>query len=139
MDLNILLFLTPKKDVACLFDYFTIRQALEKMEYHRYSSMPIITEDGDYVGTLTEGDLLYYIKNECDLNFEEAEDTALSKVRRYRDCEAIRVDASLSDVFEKAMNQNFIPVLDDRGKFIGIITRKKILTYFKRKIDALEN
>ena len=137
MDLNILLFLTPKKDVACLFDYFTIRQALEKMEYHRYTAMPIISEDGGYVGVLTEGDLLYYIKNEADLNFEEAEDTDLVKVKRHKDYTPVRIDSSLSEVFEKAMDQNFIPVLDDRGKFIGIITRKKIQNFFKTKIDAL--
>ena len=61
--MNILLFLTPKKDVAYLFDDFTIRQALEKMEYHRYSAIPIINRKGEYVGTLTEGDVLWYLKN----------------------------------------------------------------------------
>ena len=60
--MNILLFLTPKKDVAYLFDDFSIRQALEKMEYHRYSAIPIINRNGEYVGTLTEGDILYYLK-----------------------------------------------------------------------------
>ena len=57
--MNILLFLTPKKDVAYLYDDFSIRQALEKMEYHRYSAIPIISRNGNYVGTLTEGDILW--------------------------------------------------------------------------------
>ena len=40
--MNILFFLTPKIDVAYVYDCHTIRQALEKMEFHRYSSIPII-------------------------------------------------------------------------------------------------
>ncbi|MEG0305667.1 MAG: CBS domain-containing protein, partial [Oscillospiraceae bacterium] len=40
--MNILFFLTPKNDVAFLYDDFTLRQALEKMEHHRYSSIPIL-------------------------------------------------------------------------------------------------
>ena len=61
--MNVLLFLTPKKEVAYLYEDYSLRQALEKMEYHRYSAIPIISRNGNYLGTLTEGDLLWYIKN----------------------------------------------------------------------------
>ena len=66
---NILFFLTPKSEVAYIYEDYTMRQALEKMEYHRYSSIPIINKDGKYVGTITEGDLLWTLKNEFSLDF----------------------------------------------------------------------
>ena len=40
--MNILFFLTPKSEVAFIYDDQTLRQALEIMEYHRYTAVPII-------------------------------------------------------------------------------------------------
>ena len=38
--MNIMFFLTPKSNVAYIYDDYSLRQALEKMEYHRYSAIP---------------------------------------------------------------------------------------------------
>ncbi len=77
--MNILFFLTPKEDVAYLYEDYTVRQALEKMEYHKYSSIPIISKEGRYIGTITEGDLLWGLKNKKDLNIKTAEEMCCSK------------------------------------------------------------
>ena len=130
--MNILLFLTPKKDVAYLFDDFSIRQALEKMEYHRYSAIPIINRNGEYVGTLTEGDILYHLKNNHSLNLLESEDENVMSIPRHHDNKAVPATSDLSEVFQTALNQNFVPVVDDDGTFIGIITRKNIFTYLQK-------
>ena len=60
--MNILFFLTPKSEVAFIYDDQTLRQALEIMEHHRYSAVPIINKLGKYIGTITEGDMLWGIK-----------------------------------------------------------------------------
>lgn len=126
--MNIPMFLKPKKDVVYLYDYFTLRQTLEKMEVHRYSAMPIVNKEGRYVGTITEGDLLYAIKNIYNLDLKLAENVPLSAIPRYKDNMPVRIDAKIEDLAEILIDQNFIPVLDDRGLFIGIITRKAVLT-----------
>ena len=131
--MNILLFLTPKKDVAYLFDDFTIRQALEKMEYHRYTAIPILKRNGEYVGTLTEGDILWYLKNKHNLNIFEAEDVKIMDIPRKHDNKPVSASTKLSDIFDTAINQNFIPVIDDEKHFIGIITRKKIMNHLASK------
>jgi CBS domain-containing protein len=77
---NILFFLTPKSEVAYIYEDYTMRQALEKMEYHRYSSIPIINNEGKYVGTITEGDLLWTLKNEISLNLKSIEDIPIAYV-----------------------------------------------------------
>ena len=135
--MNILFFLTPKSEVAYIYEDYTMRQALEKMEYHRYSSIPIINKDGKYVGTITEGDLLWTIKNELSLDLRAIEDIPITDVKRRKDNRPVSIDANIEDLISKSMNQNFIPVTDDDGTFIGIITRKNIFNYLKKNYDLI--
>lgn len=128
--MNILFFLTPKNDVAYIFEDETLRQALEKMEYHKFSAVPIISRTGRYIGTLTEGDLLWGIKNKYNLNLKEAEQVTILAVDRRLDNQPVSADSRMEDLIDKALNQNFVPVVDDQKNFIGIITRKDILKYF---------
>ena len=75
-----------------------MRQALEKMEYHRYSSIPIINKDGKYVGTITEGDLLWTIKNELSLDLRAIEDIPITDVKRRKDNRPVSIDANIEDL-----------------------------------------
>ena len=132
--MNVLFFLTPKSKVAYIYDDFTLRQTLEKMEYHRYSAVPLLTREGKYVGTITEGDLLWSIKNKYSLNFKEAESTPMMEIPRRMDNLPVTADTEVEDLIIKALNQNFVPVTDDRGMFIGIVTRKDIMRYFAEQM-----
>ncbi len=128
--MNIMFFLTPKGEVTYIYDTDTIRQALEKMEHYRYNAVPVIDRlTGRYVGTLTEGDLLWYIKEEHDLTLKEAEHIRIGKIPRKWDNKPVSVDAKMEDLLEKVTNQNFVPVHDDEGTFIGIITRRQVISY----------
>lgn len=128
--MNILFFLKPKSEVAYLYEEYSLRQTLEKMEYHRYSAIPIIDKDGCYVGTLTEGDLLRFIKDKAKLDLQKAENIPLSAIPRRWYNDPVNVNCDMEDLLMTSMNQNFIPVIDDDGTFIGIITRKDIIQYF---------
>ncbi|MDR2889114.1 MAG: CBS domain-containing protein [Lachnospiraceae bacterium] len=128
--MNILFFLTPKKEVACLHNTDSLRQALEKMEHRRYAAIPIIhKKTGTYVGTLTEGDLLWDIKNRGIASIREAEEISVMDVRRNRDNQPVSADAKMEDLINLAMSQNFVPVIDGGEHFIGIVTRKDIIQY----------
>ena len=127
--MNILLFLTPKIDVAYLYEDYTVRQALEKMEHHRYSAIPIISRDGQYAGTITEGDFLWEIKKRCGLDLKKAESIPLSEIPRRVNYRSVKIDVNIEDLVARALNQNFIPVTDDRGVFIGIVKRKDVIQY----------
>ena len=136
--MNILFFLTPKSELSYVFDDDTLRQALEKMEYHRYTSIPMLNRKGEYVGTITEGDILFYIKNQCSLNFKDAEKTHIKEVSRRRYNAPIRVGADIEDLIQKATTQNFVPVIDDKNSFIGIVTRQDIIQYCTKRLRELE-
>lgn len=129
--MNILFFLTPKKDVACIYDNETLRQALEKMEYHKYSAVPIINRNGRYIGTITEGDMLWSIKNTLNLSLKDSERINVTSIARRVDYLPVCASTSMDDLMDKALNQNFVPVIDDQKNFIGIITRKDIMRYYR--------
>ncbi|MCI8516754.1 MAG: CBS domain-containing protein [Hungatella sp.] len=127
--MNILFFLTPKSEVAFIYDDQTLRQALEIMEHHRYTAVPIINRQGRYIGTITEGDMLWGIKNEYNLSLRGAEQMPVTIIPRRSDNCPVSIDATMEDMIDKALNQNFVPVVDDQQNFIGIITRKDIIRY----------
>ena len=126
---NILFFLTPKALCAYLYDDYTVRQALEKMEVAGYSALPILTRDGEYRGTLTEGDVLWAMKNMCDLNLRLAERVRIMDISRRKDNIPVPVSTTMHELVERARNQNFVPVVDDKNTFIGIVTRSSIIKY----------
>ncbi len=137
--MNILFFLTPKSDVAFIYDDESLRQALEKMEHHKYSSVPMISRTGRYIGTITEGDMLWGIKNKFNLSLKEAEHTPVTSIPRRSDYLPVRVDSRMEDLLDRAMKQNFVPVVDDQKNFIGIITRKEIIRYFYNRMCKEED
>lgn len=131
--MNILFFLSPKQDLMYVYDDFTLRQTLEKWENNRYASIPVLNRRGEYVGTLTEGDLLWGIKNLYGLDIEAAEEIPISSIPHKRDYKPVTVTTSMDELIEAAMNQNFVPVVDDRGVFIGIVRRQAIIKYCYEK------
>lgn len=128
--MNIAFFLTPKKDVAYLNLNCTMRQALERMEFYRYTAIPIIDEEGRYVGTLTEGDLLRKLKSTPDLNFQNTNRIPLKEVQQRTKNKAVSITSDIEDLISLSVTQNFVPVVDDNGVFIGIIKRSDIINYW---------
>jgi len=133
---NILFFLTPKSEVAYIYEDYTMRQVLEKMEHHRYSAIPIIDDEGKYVGTITEGDLLWTLKNDFSLDLKSVEDVPIMNIKRRMDNSPVSVNANIEDLISKSMNQNFVPVIDDQKTFIGIIKRRDIIEYCYNKLKV---
>ena len=131
---NILFFLTPKAMCAFLYDDCTIRQAIEKMEVAGYSALPILSRRGEYRGTLGEGDVLWAMKNLCNMDLRVAESRRIMEISRRKDNIPVRVTTSMRDLVERSVNQNFVPVVDDKDTFIGLVTRKAIVTYCMERL-----
>ena len=132
---NILFFLTPKALCHYLYDDYTIRQALEKMESVGYSALPILNKQGEYRGSLTEGDLLWAVKNLCRDGLQTAEDHNIMEIAHRRDNEPVSVTADMKSLLLKASDQNFVPVVDDKNDFIGIVTRRAIMRYWLKTLE----
>ncbi len=131
---NILFFLMPKAMCAYLYDDYSLRQALEKMESAGYAALPILSRNGEYRGTLTEGDLLWGLKNMCYMDMRQAEAHRIMEISRRKDNVPVRVTTSMHALVDRASTQNFVPVVDDKGAFIGIVTRSSIIKYCKQQL-----
>lgn len=127
--MNIAFFLLPKNEVVYLPVTCTMRQALEKMEYHRYTAVPLIDEQGKYVGTITEGDLLWKLKNTPGLTITGTSAIPLIDIPQRMQNEPVRIEAEIEDLLLLAVGQNFVPVVDDNDVFIGIVRRSEIINY----------
>ena len=136
--MNIFFLLTPKAACAHLRAEDTVRQALERMESTGYAALPILTKDGRYRGTLTEGDLLWAIKNMSLSDIHAMERVGIMEIAHRRDNTPVPVDTKVEDLLSKAVEQNFVPVVDDRNTFIGIITRKAIMQYWMDRYKQAE-
>ena len=158
--MNIAYFLLPKSRVAFLYDDYSVRQGLEKMKYHGYSAIPVITREGKYAGTVTEGDFLWcLLSGEAGgkiRSMKELEKVCVRDILSEDSNPAVRITVSMGELFPRsatamasyppvgitvsmeelmnsAMNHNFVPVVDDLGSFTGIVTRKDIIRYFSQK------
>jgi len=143
---NIAYFLLPKNRVAYLYDDYTFRQGLEKMRHHGYTAIPVISRNGQYVGTVSEGDFLWQLLSETDpdaqkeLSMKSMEQLLVSDLLKKNTYPAVRITVTVDELLDSAMSQNFIPVVDDTGIFIGIVTRKDIIRHFaeeQRTKDAV--
>lgn len=123
-------FLLPKDQVKHIPSSATMMEAMDLLEKHHYSAVPIIDEQGRYVGTLSEGDLLWKLKNTFNFNLEMMSDISLSSIKRYRHNESVVIDADMEDMLTLAADQNFVPVTDHDGVFLGIIRRRDIINYY---------
>lgn len=130
--MNISFFLIPKSEVEFLYEDFSLRQVVEKMQYHRYAVVPVLSRDGKYLYSLSEGDVLYYlVENKC--RFEELNKIPLASIKKLREVKPTSISSSMDDLASLIVDQNFVPVVDDRGIFIGIVTRKSIINYLLEK------
>ena len=130
--MNIAYFLQPKSRIAYLYDDFTFRQGLEKMRNRGYTAIPVITRDGRYAGTVSEGDFLWHLLDAGGPAMKAAEALRVRDILSGK-YPAVRITVTMDALLESAMNQNFIPVIDDLDNFIGIVTRRDIIGYLARE------
>lgn len=127
--MNVAFFLVPKEQVIYLTPEATMRQALEKMDYHGYTAVPIIDQKGRYISTLTEGDLLRKIKEQKDMRIVDTDHVKISEIEIRKKHNTVSISAEMEDLISLAVEQNFVPVIDDKKVFIGIIRRREIIEY----------
>ena len=130
--MNIAFFLTPKNNVAFLTMGDSLRQGIEKLRHYGYTALPVIKETGEYAGYISEGDFLRSIFNIGTIDMADLEDISIDD-SVHKDDFSVRITASMEDLLSTILEHNFVPVVDDRGMFMGIVTRRAVLKYFSKK------
>ena len=127
--MNILSSLTPKSGVDYVKDDATLFKVLQVMQKRNHSAIPIINKNGRYIGTITAGDILGCISENFNLSLKDSAKFPVQNVKRTKDYKAVLVHTSFEELIDIALDQNFVPVVDDDYNFIGIITRKSIMNW----------
>lgn len=127
--MNIMRFVVPKSLVEYVTVDNTVRQALEKMRFHRYAAIPVIDEKGVYVGTLRNDDIFAYFLDNGVFDYRSAEKDKVAKILDTNYSHPVYHNSTMTELIDKVKEHNFVPVVDDRGCFIGIILRRDILNF----------
>jgi CBS-domain-containing membrane protein len=107
----------------------TVRQAMEKMKFHRYAAIPVLDKEGKYVGTLRNDDIFKYFLANGKFNSKRAELDEVMKILDLDYSHPLYHNAEITELFERVKDHNFVPVVDDRGCFIGIVLRRDVMNY----------
>ena len=127
--MNIMRFVVPKSLVSYIDEGSTVRQAVEKMRYHRYVAIPVLDGEGKYVGTLKNDDILDYFLERASFDTRVAENSAVRDIVSKSSAKPLYHTASIEELIDKVKEHNFVSVVDDRGCFVGIILRRDVLNY----------
>ena len=142
--MNAAYFLIPRNEVGFLYEDFTVRQGLEKLKRSGFTALPVVTRKNQYLGTVSEGDFLWYLIQDPEKSsvvpqpIQDFENVAVRDILVADRNPPLRITASVSELVLSAMNQNFVPIVDDLGSFIGIVTRKDIIRHFYRSENEKE-
>ena len=126
------MLLKPKEIVSYLYETNTIRQGLETMHANGFTAIPVLGENGKFVGCVNEGDFLWHIVAHKEDSLAQDKYLVRDIVRKNLN-PAVRISVPMDELLDRSMNQNFITVVDDRDSFIGIVTRRDIIKYFLNK------
>jgi CBS-domain-containing membrane protein len=125
----------PKSLVEYISDKSTVRQALEKMSFHRYTAIPVLSSDGEYVGTLRNDDILDFFLSQGSFDRVMAEDVCVTEIMVHAPQKPLLHSATLGELIECVKEHNFVPIIDDRGCFIGIVLRREVLNYLLKLLN----
>ncbi len=134
--MNIFNFIIPKSLVEYITVDSTVRQGLEKMQFHRYVAIPVLDADGKYLGTLRNDDVLHYFLKKGTFDTKTAEKTQVGEILNAAYSKPLYHNASMEELFELVKEHNFVPVVDDRGCFIGMVLRRDVMNFLLRHYES---
>ena len=133
--MNIFRFIIPKSLVEYITVDSTVRQGLEKMRFHRYVAIPVLDGDGKYVGMLRNDDILQYFLSVNSFEVKQAEKTSVSEIVDVSYSRPLYHNSTMEELFELVKEHNSVPVVDDRGCFIGIVLRRDVMNFLLKYYD----
>lgn len=127
--MNIAKIMIPKVSTVFLHETDTVRQGLERFSRHGYTAIPVLNEEEQYVGSVTEGDFLRHLLSVGTTDRKVLEHYHIGEIVRKDFCPALPIDAGYSEMVSSVRNQNFVPIVDGRGALCGILTRRVAIQY----------
>lgn len=135
--MNIAGIMIPKVSTVFLHEKDTVRQGMERFMIHRYTAIPVLNAKEQYIGSVTEGDFLRHLLAVQTTDWKAHEQYRIGSIVRRDFCPPLSINANIEQVVSAALNQNFVPIVDDRGVLCGILTRRIVIAYLARTREIL--
>ena len=132
--MNIAMLLNPKCEISFLFSNYSVRQGLEQFRVHKYTAVPVLNDDGSYYGIVRDKDFLTYMLESENYSIRDFEDMEINQIISKGANPPVNINASAEELISRITDYNFVPVVDCRNYFVGIITRKSVINYLTKII-----
>ena len=133
--MNIFRFIIPKSLVEYTTADSTVRQGFEKMRFHRYVAIPVLDSEGRYVGMLRNDDILEFFLSVSSFDMRAAEKKPVADIIDPSYSRPLYQHSTMEELLELVKEHNAVPVVDDRGCFIGIVLRRDVMNFLLKYYD----
>ncbi len=127
--MNIAMLLNPKCEISFLYSNDTVRQGLEQFRVHKYTAVPVLNDDGSYYGIIRDKEFLMYVLDSDNYSIKDFENIKIKEIINEGSNPPVNINASADELISRITDYNFVPVVDSRNYFVGIITRKNVINY----------
>lgn len=134
--MNLAKIMIPKVSTVFLKESNSVRQGWETMSRNGYTAIPVINADGQYIGSVSEGDFLKYVISAGTTDPRDMEQHRVCELVRKDFCPPLQIDAHREQVIESVLNQNFVPIVDGRNTLCGILTRRGVIQYLAEELSC---
>ena len=122
--MNVMAMLKPKCSTTYLHDTDSLRDGLHIMHESGYSAVPVVDAEGRYVGTVKEGDFLW---NMMDNGIATLDSRQVKDILKTDWNLAVTDEEGMSTLIERALSQNFVPMVEGSRKFSNEIGNNQYL------------
>ncbi len=133
--MNIAMLLNPKCELSFLYSNDSVRQGLEQFRIHKYTAVPVLNDDGSYYGIIRDKEFLTYILESDNYSIKDFENIRIKEIISAGSNPPVNINASAEELISRITDYNFVPVVDSRNYFVGIITRKNVINYLTKIIS----
>ncbi len=125
---------TNKKKITYVYGDSTLEEAIKAFAKSSYSMIPVLERVSDrYLYSITATDVLNWMA--AGHSLEEAEKTPLSALSLTRLIASCQENAEVSSIADLVANQNYVPLVDEKGVFVGLVTRKSLIFRLLGELD----
>jgi CBS domain-containing protein len=110
-----------------------IIEVIKLMVDQKVTGLPVVTDDGDLLGMVTEKDILETLLYDEDIKSRTASDLMTMDITSFNE------EENLMPILKSLVENNFrrVPILSAE-KLVGIISRRDIIHYLSEKVGELK-
>ena len=131
-------FMIPADNVANVIDQHTLSTGLLILTQSNYTMIPVLSAESKLMGVISMSMIIKAVMTVDAIEMERLDEL---KVRDVMLSQSVRVQANchLADVLNYLIDQNFVCVVDEDNRFLGIITRKNVLQRLTHLLHLTSN